>query len=81
VKVSIKDLREKIENKPEISPFHFPSWDFLYMRDIKKLEKWIKDFLQAFDQFEMELREKMEEAQSRPSEPYTIEILKGIFGE
>ena len=81
MKASIKNLREKLENRPQFPSFHFPSWDYLYMRDIKKLEQWIEEFLQAFGQFEMELREKLKEVQGKPSEHYAIEILKEILGD
>jgi len=81
LKVSVKNLRENLENKPQIPPFYFPSWDWLYIRDIEKLEKWIDGFHRAFDQFEKELREKLKEAQEKPSESYTVEILKAILGD
>jgi hypothetical protein len=80
VKVSIKVLKERLENRPQVPPFHFPSWDYPYMRDIKKLEKWVSDFSRVLEQFEIELREKLEEAQNNPSEADAVEVLKKILG-
>jgi len=81
MKICIDDLTRKIKDKPEVPPFHFPSWDYLYMRDIKRLEKWMVDFLQAFEEFKSELREKLREVQNNPARFNTAEILQEILGE
>lgn len=81
MRISIDDLTRKIQDKPEAPPFHFPSWDYLYMRDIEKLEKWMADFLEAFEEFKIELREKLREAQNNPARFNTAEILEEILGE
>lgn len=81
MEVTVKSLKEKSEQVPEIPSVHFPSWDYLYMRDIKKLQAWISDFVQAFGVFEAGLREKLVEAQKESSEPHSIELLKDILGE
>lgn len=81
MRISIDDLTRKIQDKPEVPPFHFPSWDYLYMRDIKRLEKWMADFLQAFEEFKTELREKLREAQKNPARFNAAEILEEILGE
>jgi len=81
MKISIKDLTIKIQDKPKVPPFHFPSWDYLYMRDIERLEKWIADFLQAFEEFNAELREKLREIQNNPARFNEAEILREILGE
>ena len=81
MQVSVKNLREKLERKPEIPEFHFPSWDFLYMRDIGKLKQWIVDFAQAFEQFETGLQEVLKKLQDNPADSREIAILKEILGE
>jgi hypothetical protein len=81
MQVCVKNLREKLESKPEVSEFHFPSWDFLYMRDIKKLEEWIADLTQTFEQFETGLREALKKLQDSSPDSRAIEILKEILGE
>jgi hypothetical protein len=81
MRISINDLARKIQDRPEIPPFHFPSWDYLYMRDLKKTEKWVADFLLAFEEFKIGLREKLREAQNDPSRFSAVEILKEILGE
>lgn len=81
MRISIDDLTRKIQDKPKVPQFHFPSWDYLYMRDIKSLEKWIADFLQAFEEFKTELREKLREAQKDPARFNAVEILEEILGE
>lgn len=81
MRISIDDLTRKVQDKPKVPPFHFPSWDYLYMRDIKKLEKWIVDFLQAFEEFKTELREKLKGAQNNPARFNAAEILEEILGE
>jgi hypothetical protein len=80
MRVSIKVLTRKIQDKPQVPSFHFPSWDYLYMRDIKNLEKWIADFLRAFEEFKTELQEKLTEAQDTPAKSGTAEILEEILG-
>lgn len=81
MRISINDLTRKIQDRPEIPPFHFPSWDYLYMRDLKKTEKWVADFLLAFEEFKIGLREKLREAQNDSSRFSAVEILKEILGE
>jgi GTP1/Obg family GTP-binding protein len=81
MQVSVKNLREKLESTPEIPEFHFPSWDLLYMRDIKKLEKWIADFTQTFEQFETGLQEALKKLQDSPTDSHAIAILKEVLGE
>jgi hypothetical protein len=81
MKISIKDLTRKVQDKPEVPRFHFPSWDYLYMRDIERLEKWIADFLQAFEEFNTELWEKLREVQNNPARFNEAEILREILGE
>lgn len=81
MKISINDLAKKIQDKPEIPPFHFPSWDYLYMRDIKRLQKWMADFLQAFEEFKTELQQKYREVQNDPARLVAVEMLREILGE
>ena len=81
MRISMDNLIRKIQDKPEIPPFHFPSWDYLYMRDIQKLEKWVADFLQAFEEFKTELQEKLREVQNSPARFNAVEILEEILGE
>ncbi len=81
MRISLADLAKKIQEKPEVPPFHFPSWDYLYMRDIRKMERWMVNFLQAFEEFETELRERLREVQKEPARFSAEDILEEILGE
>jgi hypothetical protein len=65
LEVSIKVLKERLESRPYVPAFHFPSWDFPYMRDIKKLEEWISDFSKPSSNSRWNCR-KTERSQKQP---------------
>ncbi len=80
MRISVNDLEKKIQEKPKVPDFHFPSWDYLYMRDIKKLEDWIVDFRQAFEEFKAELQERLKTAQNEPTGFSVANVLQEILG-